>query len=129
MEQVYNESIKSVGVDVTSEFEDGEMDAADLAEFGGDEYNPDDFVVDSRPEKFEKKKMHEHMFKNPWALGKETFAKTDVVHIRSEEARIRKQKSDLRRCMLDNIQKEELAEKQDVVVSMDMEGEVPYGKG
>ena len=62
------------------------------------------------------------MLKNPWKIGREAFAKTDVVHIRAEAERVRKQKSDLRRCLLNNIKKEELAQEREVAIGMDMEG-------
>lgn len=120
------ESIRSVGVNVDSEFEDGELDAEDAAEFDGVEFDVDRFTTEVDTGKMEKKKMHECMLKNPWSIGREAFAKTDVVHIRSEAERVRKQKSDLRRCLLNNIQKEDLLGKKEVAIAMDVEGVVQW---
>ena len=47
--------------------------------------------------------MHRDIFNNPWELGRESFGKKDIVAIRAEAARRRKQKSDVRKCILNGI--------------------------
>ena len=73
----------------------------------------DDWLPDS-VEKLTKKKMHEYMLKDPWAIGREKLDKMDVVFTREERARRLKKKSRIRECILNGIK--DLVENQLAIV-------------
>ena len=66
----------------------------------GDE--EDDWLPDS-VEKLTKKKMHECMLKDPWAIGRDKLEKMDVLFTREERARRLEKKSRIRECILNGI--------------------------
>ena len=59
-----------------------------------------------RPDSVEdlsKKKVHDLMLKDPWAVGRKSFAKKDVLHFQANAARHRKKKAMIRLCILNGI--------------------------
>ena len=76
------------------------MDAADTDEMDWppDAYGPLDSPSSKNP-------VHKHiMFDNPWKVGRALLEKRDVLRVREEAQRRRKQKSEVRKCILRGIQ-------------------------
>ena len=65
--------------------------------------------------------MHEHMLEDPWHLGRQSFAKKDVLKIRAEGKCRRAKKRVLRQAILRNIVTSS-SEKTNVVVGVEKEG-------
>jgi hypothetical protein len=55
-----------------------------------------------------KKKMHDLIGKDLWALGKESLAEKDIAAIRAEQHRRRMEKSKIRECIIDHIRSQQL---------------------
>ena len=106
-------------MNATDSGDDGKINVDEAAEFAETEQQEWD-LPDHKSDKFEKKKMHEHMFEDPWHLGWQSFAKKDVLKIRAEGERRRAKKSVLRQAILRNIAT--YSSEKNVVVGVEKEG-------
>ena len=125
--QVYDESIKNLGANVTDDDEGdaGELSAEDAAEFAGDDVDDVDtryFETDAATDKITKRTINTTMFKNPWKCGEEAFAKkNNVVDVRGKALEVRRKKAAARKAILNGIAEEETGG-DDVVFGMEVDG-------
>ena len=91
-----------MGVDAAEELDDGDMHEVVVEE--AEEENPRSRTTQSTtPAKVSKKKLSPLIGKDLYNIGREKFAKTDIVTIRAEADQRREKKVQVRACILQSI--------------------------
>ena len=108
LEEVYNESIFSAGIDPTQKDGDdeGELEKDEAAKVEQDKRATDNDEYGTRPagrKRIRKKEMHKLISDDLWAIGKEKMQKKDILALRGEMQRNRNLRVKLRKAIMSSI--------------------------